>query len=72
VWIKPPGESDGDYPTSTHTHGDPHCDPSLSNQTDGSGHSFNTGAIPGGFDVPAGAFFPVEFQMLVNNAFPAM
>ena len=27
VWIKPPGESDGDYPTSTHTHGDPHCDP---------------------------------------------
>jgi cellulose 1,4-beta-cellobiosidase len=71
VWIKPPGESDGDYPTSTHSHGDPHCDPSLNNQTDGSGHSFNTGAIPG-FDVAAGAFFPAEFQMLVNNAFPAM
>jgi cellulose 1,4-beta-cellobiosidase len=71
VWIKPPGESDGDYPTSTHTHGDPHCDPSLSNQTDGSGHSFNTGSIPG-FDVPAGAFFAAEFQMLVKNAFPAL
>ena len=27
VWIKPPGESDGDYPTATHAHGDPHCDP---------------------------------------------
>jgi cellulose 1,4-beta-cellobiosidase len=71
VWIKPPGESDGDYPTSTHSHGDPHCDPSLNNQTDGSGHSFNTGSIPG-FDVAAGAFFPAEFQMLVRNAFPAM
>ncbi len=71
VWIKPPGESDGDYPTSTHSHGDPHCDPSLNNQMDGSGHSFNTGAIPG-FDVPAGAFFPAEFTMLVKNAFPAL
>jgi len=71
VWIKPPGESDGDYPTATHTHGDPHCDPSLNNQTDGSGHSFNTGAIPG-FDVPAGAWFPAEFQMLAKNAFPAL
>ena len=36
VWIKPPGESDGDYPTSTHTHGDPHCDPNGTN-TDGNG-----------------------------------
>jgi cellulose 1,4-beta-cellobiosidase len=71
VWIKPPGESDGDYPTATHSHGDPHCDPSLNNQTDGSGHSFNTGAIPG-FDVPAGAWFPAEFQMLVKDAFPAL
>jgi len=71
VWIKPPGESDGDYPTATHTHGDPHCDPSLSNQTDGNGNSFPTGAIPG-FDVPAGMMFPAEFQMLVKNAFPAI
>ncbi|HET9896475.1 MAG TPA: glycoside hydrolase family 6 protein [Streptosporangiaceae bacterium] len=69
VWIKPPGESDGDYPTSTHSHGDPHCDPNGTN-TDGNGNTYPTGAIPG-FDVPAGQFFPAEFQMLVSNAFPS-
>ncbi len=70
VWIKPPGESDGDYPTSTHTHGDPHCDPNGTN-TDGNGNTYSTGSIPG-FDVAAGQFFPAEFQMLVRNAFPAL
>jgi len=70
VWIKPPGESDGDYPTSTHSHGDPHCDPNGTN-TDGNGNTYSTGSIPG-FDVPAGQWFPAEFQMLVRNAFPAM
>jgi cellulose 1,4-beta-cellobiosidase len=70
VWIKPPGESDGDYPTSTHSHGDPHCDPNGTN-TDGSGNTYSTGSIPG-FDVPAGMWFPAEFQMLVANAFPAL
>jgi cellulose 1,4-beta-cellobiosidase len=70
VWIKPPGESDGDYPTSTHTHGDPHCDPSGTN-TDGNGGTYGTGSIPG-FDVPAGQWFPAEFQMLVKNSFPAI
>ncbi len=70
VWVKPPGESDGDYPTSTHTHGDPHCDPNGTN-TDGSGNTYPTGSIPG-FDVPAGMWFPAEFQMLVKNAFPAL
>jgi cellulose 1,4-beta-cellobiosidase len=70
VWIKPPGESDGDYPTSTHTHGDPHCDPGGTN-TDGNGGTYSTGAIPG-FDVPAGQWFAAEFQMLVKNAFPAL
>jgi cellulose 1,4-beta-cellobiosidase len=70
VWIKPPGESDGDYPTSTHTHGDPHCDPNGTN-TDGNGGTYSTGSIPG-FDVPAGMMFPAEFQMLVKNAFPAL
>jgi cellulose 1,4-beta-cellobiosidase len=69
VWIKPPGESDGDYPTSTHSHGDPHCDPSGTN-TDGSGNSYPTGSIPG-YDVPAGQWFAAEFQMLVRNAYPA-
>jgi cellulose 1,4-beta-cellobiosidase len=70
VWIKPPGESDGDYPTATHSHGDPHCDPSGTN-TDGNGGTYSTGSIPG-FDVPAGQWFAAEFQMLVRNAFPAM
>ena len=70
MWIKPPGESDGDYPTSTHSHGDPHCDPGGTN-TDGNGNTYPTGSIPG-FDVAAGQWFPAEFQMLVNNAFPSM
>jgi cellulose 1,4-beta-cellobiosidase len=70
VWIKPPGESDGDYPTSTHSHGDPHCDPNGTN-TDGNGGTYSTGSIPG-FDVPAGQWFAAEFQMLVKNAFPSM
>ncbi len=70
VWIKPPGESDGDYPTATHTHGDPHCDPNSTN-TDGNGGTYATGAIPG-FDVPAGQWFAFQFQQLVTNAFPAL
>ena len=70
VWIKPPGESDGDYPTATHTHGDPHCDPNGTN-TDGSGNTYSTGSIPG-YDIPAGQWYPAEFQMLVQNANPAV
>jgi cellulose 1,4-beta-cellobiosidase len=68
VWVKPPGESDGDFPSSTHTHGDPHCDPNSTN-TDGNGNTFPTGSIPG-FDIPAGQFFPAQFQQLVSNSFP--
>jgi cellulose 1,4-beta-cellobiosidase len=70
VWIKPPGESDGDYPTSTHSHGDPHCDPNGTN-TDGNGGTYSTGSIPG-YDVPAGQWFAQEFQMLVKNAYPSL
>jgi cellulose 1,4-beta-cellobiosidase len=70
VWIKPPGESDGDYPTATHSHGDPHCDPNGTN-TDGSGNSYSTNSIPG-YDIPAGQWFPAEFQMLVQNAYPTV
>jgi cellulose 1,4-beta-cellobiosidase len=68
VWVKPPGESDGDYPTSTHAHGDPHCDPN-GTQTDGSGNTYPTDAIPG-YDIPAGQWFAVQFQQLVANAYP--
>ncbi len=70
VWIKPPGESDGDYPTASHSHGDPHCDPN-GTQTDGNGGTYPTDAIPG-YDVPAGQWFPYQFQMLVRNAYPAV
>ncbi|QMU80431.1 glycoside hydrolase [Streptacidiphilus sp. PB12-B1b] len=70
VWIKPPGESDGDYPTSSHTHGDPHCDPN-GTQTDGNGGTYPTDAIPG-YDVPAGQWFAAEFQQLVADAYPAL
>ena len=70
IWIKPPGESDGDYPSGSHTHGDPHCDPA-GTQTDGSGHTYPTDAIPG-FDIPAGNWFPAQFTQLVQNAFPAV
>jgi cellulose 1,4-beta-cellobiosidase len=73
VWIKPPGESDGDYPTATHSHGDPHCDPNGTNtdNPNGTGNVHPTGSIPG-FDVPAGQFFPFQFQQLVANAFPPL
>jgi cellulose 1,4-beta-cellobiosidase len=70
VWIKPPGESDGDYPTATHTHGDPHCDPA-GTQTDGNGGTYPTNSIAG-FDVPAGQWFAAEFQQEVQNAYPAL
>jgi len=70
VWIKPPGESDGDYPTSSHSHGDPHCDPN-GTQTDGNGGTYPTDAIPG-YDVPAGQWFAAEFQQLVSNAYPSL
>ena len=70
VWVKPPGESDGDYPTATHTHGDPHCDPN-GTQTDGNGNTYPTGAIAG-YDVPAGNWFAAQFQQLVANAYPAI
>ncbi|HEY0499248.1 MAG TPA: glycoside hydrolase family 6 protein [Kutzneria sp.] len=70
VWIKPPGESDGDYPTASHTHGDPHCDPA-GTQTDGNGGTYPTDAIPG-YNVPAGQWFAFQFQQLVQNAYPAI
>lgn len=70
VWVKPPGESDGDYPTATHAHGDPHCDPA-GTQTDGSGNTYPTDSIPG-YDIPAGQWFPVQFQQLVTDAYPAL
>ena len=68
VWVKPPGESDGTYPAYSGT-GDPHCDPN-GTQTDGSGNTYPTDAIPD--SPPAGHWFPVEFQQLVQDAYPAI
>jgi len=68
VWVKPPGESDGTYPAYSGT-GDPHCDPN-GTQTDGSGNTYPTDAIPD--SPPAGHWFPVEFQQLVTDAYPAI
>jgi len=70
VWIKPPGESDGNYPGSvfngvTSTTGDPNCDPAHSNAL---ANNKPTGALPN--SPPAGTFWTAEFQMLVQNAFP--
>ena len=70
VWIKPPGESDGNYPGSvfngvTSTTGDPNCDPAHSNAL---ANNMLTGAIPN--SPPAGTFWITEFQTLVQNAFP--
>ncbi|MCX4744173.1 glycoside hydrolase family 6 protein [Kitasatospora sp. NBC_01287] len=69
VWVKPPGESDGDYPTATHSHGDPHCDPD-GTQSDGNGGTYPTDAIPG-YDIPAGQWFGAQFQQLVRYAYPS-
>jgi cellulose 1,4-beta-cellobiosidase len=68
VWVKPPGESDGTYPAYSGT-GDPHCDPN-GTQTDGSGNTYPTDAIPD--SPPAGHWFPVEFNQLVQDAYPAI
>jgi cellulose 1,4-beta-cellobiosidase len=70
VWIKPPGESDGNYPGSvyngvTSTAGDPNCDPAHDNAL---ANSMPTDALA---DSPsAGTFWVSEFQMLIQNADP--
>jgi cellulase/cellobiase CelA1 len=70
VWVKPPGESDGNYPGSvyngvTSTTGDPNCNPT------------NTNALANGMvidSIPnspsAGTFWLAEFVQDVQNAYP--
>ncbi|MGA2351192.1 MAG: glycoside hydrolase family 6 protein, partial [Terracidiphilus sp.] len=72
VWVKPPGESDGNYPGSvyngvTSTVGDPNCNPT------------NTNALANGMvinSIPnspsAGTFWLTEFLEDVQNAYPAL
>jgi cellulose 1,4-beta-cellobiosidase len=72
VWVKPPGESDGNYPGSTYggvtsTTGDPNCDPAHDNAL---ANGFATNAIPN--SPPAGTFWLTEFLEDVQNAYPAL
>ncbi|MGO9316896.1 MAG: glycoside hydrolase family 6 protein [Terracidiphilus sp.] len=72
VWVKPPGESDGNYPGSTYggvtsTTGDPNCDPAHDNAL---ANGFATNAIPN--SPSAGTFWLAEFVEDVQNAYPAL
>ncbi|MGA2289895.1 glycoside hydrolase family 6 protein [Bradyrhizobium sp.] len=70
VWIKPPGESDGTYATSTafiSGNADENCDPAHSNAL---ANNTLTGSLPN--PPSAGKFFPAEFTMLVQNALPVV
>lgn len=72
VWIKPPGESDGNYPGSvyngvTSTTGDPNCDPAHNNAL---ANNMPTDALAN--SPKAGTFWLQEFTMLVQNAFPSI
>ena len=72
VWVKPPGESDGvssdiPDPTDPNKKFDPMCDPNARNRYN---TAYPTNALP---DAPhAGQWFPAQFRMLVENAFPAL
>jgi len=78
VWIKPPGEADGNYPGSVYagtndgaldgvasTVGDPNCNPTHTNAL---ANSQATNAMAN--SPSAGTFWPAEFTMYVQNAFP--
>ncbi|HEX6468395.1 MAG TPA: glycoside hydrolase family 6 protein [Streptosporangiaceae bacterium] len=72
VWIKPPGESDGASQPVSNDEGkgfDQMCDPTFHGSSQANGGNL-TEAIP---NAPlAGHFFPDEFKILVQNAFPAL
>jgi cellulase/cellobiase CelA1 len=72
VWVKPPGESDGvasniPDPTDPNKKFDAMCDPNARNRYN---NAFPTNALPGA--PHAGRWFPAQFRMLVQNAFPAL
>lgn len=73
VWVKPPGESDGvsedgiTDPNDPNKRFDPMCDPNARNRYN---NNYPTNALP---DAPhAGRWFPAQFRMLVENAYPAV
>jgi cellulose 1,4-beta-cellobiosidase len=70
VWVKPPGESDGNYPGSvyngvTSTTGDPNCNPTNTNAL---ANNMVIGSIPN--SPSAGTFWLTEFVEDVQNAYP--
>jgi cellulose 1,4-beta-cellobiosidase len=70
LWIKPPGESDGTYATSTQYksgNADENCDPAHYNTL---ANNTLTDSIPN--SPSSGLFFPTAFTMLVQNAYPAV
>ncbi len=73
VWVKPPGESDGVSMAGVIDPDDPAkgfdamCDPNAQNRYNA---AFPTNALPGA--PHAGRWFPAQFTMLVQNAFPAV
>jgi cellulose 1,4-beta-cellobiosidase len=70
VWIKPPGESDGTYKTSTayvSGNADENCNPAHSNAL---ANNTLTGSLPN--SPSAGMFFATEFTQLVKYAYPAV
>jgi cellulose 1,4-beta-cellobiosidase len=72
VWVKPPGESDGNYPGSvyngvTSTTGDPNCNPTNTNVL---ANNMVIGSIPN--SPSAGTFWLTEFVEDVENAYPAL
>jgi cellulose 1,4-beta-cellobiosidase len=72
VWVKPPGESDGTStdvpdPTDPAKKFDAMCDPAARNRYN---NAFPTNALAGA--PHAGRWFPQQFTMLVQNAFPAI
>ena len=73
VWIKPPGESDGVSQAGVIDPDDPNkkfdsmCDPNAQNRYN---NAYPTNALP---NAPhAGRWFPDQFRMLVENAYPAI
>jgi cellulose 1,4-beta-cellobiosidase len=72
VWIKPPGESDGSSTAIPNNEGksfDPMCDPTFHGSQQANGGNL-TGALP---NAPlSGHWFEAEFEMLVQNAYPAV
>jgi cellulose 1,4-beta-cellobiosidase len=68
AWIKPPGESDGASIPIPGAAFDRMCDPTYAGPPRGS--YYHTGALAGA--PPFGAWFPAQFQQLMQNAYPPL